>query len=698
MTRSRSEPAASVPDSAAPPWKRIEALRSLLAYHAARYHEDDAPEIPDAEYDRLMQELRELEAAYPLLARPDSPSARVGGRPADAFATVRHDVPLLSLQDVFSESDVLDFLRRVRQETGEDPQLVVEPKIDGLSVALEYRDGRFVRGATRGDGLAGEDVTGNLRTIRDIPDRLTEPISRLVARGEVFMAPEDFEALNDRAEALGEKIFANPRNAAAGSLRQLDPSVTAARRLRCCVFNIQQAEGAAYDTHAESLRLLARLGFSVIPHIRVCQGDGEVLDAIRDIGEARGTLPFGIDGAVVKVDPISLRTRLGQTTRTPRWAVAYKYPPEQQETRVSDIRVQVGRTGKLTPLAVLEPVRIAGSVVSRATLHNEDFLSEKDVRIGDVVRIRKAGDVIPEILSVRSDLRPANTVPFRMPRVCPVCGAEAVREPDSADIRCTGADCPAQRFRHILHFASRDAMDIDSLGPAIVDALLQAGLIEGVADLYRLRDKRDRLVALERFGEKSADRLLAAIDRSKARGLDRVLVALGIRQVGVAAARELARRFQDIFRLMDASEDELRLIQDFGDITARSVVSFFAQEQNRSLVRRLAEAGVDMASHMLERQVDARFSGMTFVLTGTLPSLTREEASGLILERGGRVAGSVSARTTWVVAGEAAGSKLDKAAALGVPVIDEAELFRMAGLGMPAGPDRPAAPDREAGS
>lgn len=661
---------------------QIETLRQQIEFHNRKYYDEDSPEIDDAEYDRLLRELEDLERAYPGLTTSISPTRKVGGTARRDLPKVTHPVPLQSLNDVFSESEFRAALERMEESLagtpwGDGVSYVAERKIDGLSVSLEYVDGQFVRGATRGDGLVGEDVTANLRTVGGIPAQLREAVPYLVARAEVYMDTQAFDRLNEQQEILGGKIFANPRNAAAGSLRQLDPAVTASRGLRAFTFNLQTAAGIAFDTHSDSLAWLASQGFEVSPGYVVCRGTDAAWEMVSRIGEERGVLSFGIDGAVVKVDRLEARELLGATSKAPRWAVAYKYPPERQETVLEDILVQVGRTGKLTPLALLRPVRIAGSTVSRATLHNQDYIAEKDIRIGDTVVIQKAGDIIPAVVEVARAARPAGAEPYQLPDRCPACGAPAVREPGDAFSRCTGAECPAQLFRHILHFASRDAMDIDGLGPAIVEMLIQSGLIAGVADLYTLSDKQPEIRSLEGMGERSTELLLASIDRSRANNIDRLIAALGIRNVGVQAARVLAASFPDMLSIREAGEETLAALPDFGPVTAASVARFFAQEQTRHLLDRLSEAGVNMVSSTYGVRTGGVLEGMTFVLTGALPGMTREEAETLIRSQGGKTAGSVSARTTYVLAGEGGGSKLDKAVRLGIPVIGLDDLSRM---------------------
>lgn len=657
--------------------KRIIELRKTLAYHARLYYQMDAPEISDYEYDALFRELSELEAAFPEFDDPNSPTKRVGGAASEKFDKVSHSVPMGSLDDVFSEEELTGFLRDM-EKVLPHPVYSVEPKIDGLSVALTYENGRLTLGATRGDGLVGEDVTANLRTVRSIPLTLPEPIPRLVVRGEVYMPREVFDELNAARESEGLSLFANPRNAAAGSLRQLDPKITASRRLDILVFNLQEGNpfaGGEPTSHGATLDRLAELGFHVLPHRIVTDDPEEVLAHVGRLGELRSSLPFDIDGAVVKIDGLADRVTVGEGTGRPKWAVAYKYPPEQQTTKLLDITLQVGRTGVLTPTAELAPVRLAGSTVSRATLHNDGYIAERDIRIGDLVVVQKAGDIIPEIVSAVKEKRDGSERVFKMPDVCPSCGHPVVRDDagEGAAVRCVWAGCPAQRARAIIHFASKGAMNIDGLGPAVIGALLEAGLIRDVADLYALR--REDVAALDRMGEKSADNLLAAIEQSKSRGLERLLSALGIRQVGEVAATALARRFGTLTALAEASYDDLCAVPDVGDVTASGIVEFFSSEENRELIGRLVEAGVSTAAE--KKQTGDALSGLTFVLTGTLPNMTRDEASSLIAEAGGRVSGSVSKKTSYVVAGSEAGSKLTKAEALGVPVIDEEGLLAL---------------------
>ena len=651
--------------------ERIDQLTDQLKEAGYRYYVLDDPTMEDYEYDRLYRELEELERAHPELARADSPTKRVGGEVLSQFEKVSHPVPLMSLQDVFSMEELNDFLEKTIAAEG-NAEFSVEPKIDGLSVALEYVDGKFVRGATRGDGTVGEDVTENLKTIRSIPMTLTGAPSRLIVRGEVFMPKKSFEKLNLRQEELGKPLFANPRNAAAGSLRQLDPKIAAKRGLDIYIFNVQLAEGVDFTGHTQTLEYLKGLKFKVIPHkklSKVSEIDAEVLS----INENREKLICDIDGAVIKVDDLSQRERLGNTAKFPKWAAAYKYPPEIKPTVVEDIVVQVGRTGVLTPKAVVRPVRLAGTTVTNATLHNQDFIRERDIRIGDTVLIRKAGEIIPEILEVDLSKRPEGTVAYHLPDRCPVCGAPVEQDEDGAFLRCTGAECPAQLSRNIAHFVSRDAMDIDGLGAAIVDALIEKGLIKSPADIYYLT--LDDVKSLWKAGSTAAKKLLAAIEASKAQDVSRLIYALGIRQVGEKAAAVLARHFGTLNALTAAPTEELTEIPDVGEITAKCIVDYLNQSQAKDLIARLKAAGVNMDSTV--QKVDDRFAGMTFVLTGTLTRFDRKTAENEIVLRGGKASGSVSKKTTYVVAGEAAGSKLTKAQQLGVPVLTEDEFAEL---------------------
>ncbi len=653
---------------------QIDALKEELNRWNYQYYVLDAPVVSDYEYDRKLRELEQLEAAHPELVTPDSPTQRVGGEAISAFAEVTHEVPLLSLQDVFDGGELTAFDQRVRQ-SAETVRYVAEPKVDGLSVALEYVDGVFVRGATRGDGQVGEDVTENLRTVRSIPMKLTGAPHRLIVRGECYISRERFARLNDQRELEGEPLFANPRNAAAGSLRQLDPKIAAKRMLDCIIFNIQLSDGPAFETDSQALDYLETLQFRVIPH-PVFDTVEEVSQWIAALGDERERYPFDIDGAVVKLDSLPERELLGSTAKFPRWAVAWKYPPEQKPTKVLDIVVQVGRTGVLTPKAVVEPVRLAGTTVTNATLHNQDFITEKDIRIGDTVIVQKAGEIIPQVVSVDLSKRQEESEPYHLPAVCPVCGAPVERDPDGAAVRCTGAECPAQLMRNLTHFASRDAMDIEGLGPAVVEALVNAGLVKTPADLYRLDGKK--VAELDRMGEKSAENLLNALEKSKQNDLSKLLCAFGIRQVGSKAAQVLARQFGSLDRLMEATEEELTAVDDIGAITAQSIVRWFANPQSQHLIRALREAGVNFQS--TEEKPGEKLKGLTFVLTGTLAQMKRNEAKKLIEQNGGKVSGSVSKKTSYVVAGEAAGSKLTKAQSLGVPILTEGELLEMLNL------------------
>ena len=648
--------------------ERIKQLRDILNENGYRYYVLDAPTMSDYEYDMLNRELEELEAQHPEEVTPDSPTQRIGGQTLEGFQPYTHEVPLESLQDVFSAEEVAEFCERMDEGLGGMVEYSVEPKVDGLSVALEYRDGVFVRGATRGDGRVGEDVTENLRTIRSIPMSLPDKLPRLIVRGEVYMARSVFEEINAMRELQGKPLMANPRNAAAGSLRQLDPKVCAERRLDIQVFNLQLAEGTSFLSHAETLEYLRTQRFKVIPH-KTLHGAAALQEEIARINDERLDDPFDIDGAVVKVNSLTDRVKLGSTAKFPKWAVAFKYPPEKKPSRVLDIVVQVGRTGVLTPKAVLEPVRLAGTTVTNATLHNQDYIAEKDIRVGDTVIVQKAGEIIPEIVEVDFTKRPDGAVPYMLPEVCPVCGAPVVRDEDGAALRCTGAECPAQLLRNITHFASRGAMDIDGCGPAVIQQLVDKNLVHTVADLYSLTVEKVLDANLAGIKLKSAENLVRAIENSKANDLSRLIYGLGIRQVGEKAAKVLSMHFKTMDALMAATEEELTEINDVGAITARCITEYLAQPQSRDLISRLKEAGVNMDS--TAELVDERFAGMTFVLTGTLTRFDRKTAQALIEERGGKAAGSVSKRTTYVVAGEAAGSKLKKAQELNIPILTE---------------------------
>ncbi len=651
------------------PKDRIQELTDLLVEANYRYYVLDDPKMPDFEYDRLLRELEILEEENPVLSLPNSPTKRVGGEALDKFEKVTHPVPLMSLQDLFSLEELEAFLSKILEQYP-DAQFSVEPKIDGLSVALEYENGVFVRGATRGDGNVGEDVTENLKTIRAIPMVIPDAPPRLIVRGEVFMPKKSFEKLNAQQEADGKPLFANPRNAAAGSLRQLDSKVTAKRGLDIYVFNVQLAEGVDFSTHAQSLEYLQKLQFKVIPYSMLSSVE-QISRKILEINESRGKLTCDIDGAVVKLNDLSQRNSLGTTAKFPRWAAAYKYPPEIKSTVVEDIVVQVGRTGVLTPKAVVRPVRLAGTTVTNATLHNQDFISDRDIRIGDTVRIRKAGEIIPEILDVDYTKRPEMAMPYRLPSHCPVCGATTIKDEDGAFLRCTGIACPAQLGRNIAHFVSRDAMDIEGLGSAIVDTLIDKGYITTPADIYYL--SLEQLKSLWQKGDTAAKKLLNAIETSKSQDLSRLIYALGIRQVGAKTGKTLAAAFGCMDALMQADEETLKSVDDVGEITAQFIVQWFRQPQSVEMLRRLKEAGVNFESKRIV--TDHRFAGMTFVLTGALSKLTREEATEKIELYGGKASGSVSKKTSYVVVGENAGSKERKAIELGIPILSEEDFL-----------------------
>ena len=651
--------------------EEMKQLRETLNAHGYRYYVLDDPQISDYEYDHMLRRLEDLEREHPEEITPDSPTQRVGGPTLSEFAPVEHPVPLESLQDVFNGGEVEEFLERVAG-TFPDAEYSVEPKVDGLSVALEYRDGVFVRGATRGDGRVGEDVTENLRTIRSIPMTLPEKLPRLIVRGEVYMARSVFEEINARRELEGKPLMANPRNAAAGSLRQLDPKVAAQRRLDIAVFNLQLAEGRTFASHTETLDYLKDQHFKVISGRRLRRLP-EILEEIERLNDTRMERPFDMDGAVIKLNSLADREVLGSTAKCPKWAIAYKYPPEKKPAKVLDIVVQVGRTGVLTPKAVLSPVRLAGTTVTNATLHNQDYITQKDIRIGDTVIVQKAGEIIPEVVEVVPGERPETAQPYFLPDTCPVCGAPVTRDPDGAAVRCTGAECPAQLLRNLPHFASRNAMDIDGLGPAVMNQLIESGLVKTAADLYGLR--AEEIARLDRMGAKSAQNAVEAIAKSRENDLWRLLFALGIRQVGEKAAKVLAARFGSFDALANASEEELTAIDDVGPITARYLREWLESPQSKDLIARLKVAGVNMESRT--KPVDSRFAGQTFVLTGALTHFTRDEAAEMIEQRGGKAAGSVSKKTTCVVAGENAGSKLKKAQELQIPVLTEEEFLAL---------------------
>ena len=656
--------------------ERIEFLRKETAYHAKKYYDDDNPEISDFEYDMLMLELRNLEKQFPEFISKDSLTQKVGGTVKEGFEKVEHEVPLQSLLDIFNFEDLKAFderTRKVADENNKKLEYVVETKIDGLSVSLEYKNGEFVRGATRGNGLVGEDITENLKTIPHIPKKLKENID-ITVRGEVFISKVGFDKMNEEREILGEPLFANARNAAAGSLRQLDSKETAKRPLDIYIFNVQKSDTIKFVSHIESLLYLEKIGFNVNPVKILCKNIDEVINAINKIGDEREDLSFGIDGAVIKVDDLELREILGTTYKTPKWAIAYKYPPEKKETKLKDIVCQVGRTGAITPVAILEPVKVAGSTISQTTLHNEDFIKEKDLMIGDTVVIQKAGDVIPEVVEVIKSKRDGTQKEFHMPDKCPVCGADCVREEGEAAIRCIGIECPAKIFRSILHFVSREAMNIRGLGYSIIEELLNRNLIKNIADIYDLT--LEDFESMKKNGKKFAQNLIDAINESKNNDLYRLINALGIRHVGTKGAKVLAKRYKTMENLMNASYEELVMVDDTGEITAEAIKEFFDQKQTTDLINRLKNAGVNM-NYLEEDSEDDRFKGMTFVLTGSLEKYSRNEASDIIERFGGKTSGSVSKKTTYVLAGEDAGSKLDKANSLGVTVISEEEFENM---------------------
>ena len=656
--------------------KQINELREKLEYYANKYYDEDKPEITDYEYDMMMNRLKALEKEFPELITKDSLTQKVGGHVKEGFKEVVHEVPLQSLQDVFSFEELREFDDRIKKqaiEENEELRYVVETKIDGLSTALEYVDGVFIRGATRGNGLIGEDVTDNLRTIKSIPKVLNEKVT-ITVRGEVFIGTKEFEKLNEEQEVLGKKLFANARNAAAGSLRQLNSKVTEERPLDIFIFNVQKWEENKFNSHYDQLNYLEKLGFNVNPVRILCKNQQEVEEAINKIGEDRENLSFGIDGAVVKVDSLSFREKLGTTYKTPKWAIAYKYPPEAKETILKDIVCQVGRTGVITPMAILEPVKLAGSTISKTTLHNEDFIKEKDLKIGDTVVIQKQGDVIPEVIKVVKEKRTGKEKDFEMPKVCPVCGAQAVREEGEAATRCIGIECPAQLLRSIVHFVSKEAMDIDGLGYKIVEQLIENGLIKNIADIYTL--SLEDVASLKKNGKKFAGNLIDSIEKSKKQDLFHVINALGIKQVGIKAAKVLAKKYKTMEELSNASFESLALTDDVGEITANNIIEFFAQEQTKDIIERLKNLGVNMES-LQEENIDNRFEGKNFVLTGALEKYSRKEAEDLIEKYGGKTSSSVSKKTSYVLAGEDAGSKLTKAQELGVVIITEKEFEDM---------------------
>lgn len=654
--------------------KRIDELNNLTAYYAKKYYDDDEPEISDFEYDMLMVELRNLEKEYPEFISKDSLTQHVGGHVKEGFEKVTHEVPLQSLQDIFDFSELEAFDERVRKTLeAEDVNYVVETKIDGLSVSLEYVKGIFVRGATRGNGLVGEDITENLKTIKHIPKVLTEPVT-ITVRGEVFIGTEEFEKMNEERLANEESLFANARNAAAGSLRQLDSNITAKRPLDIFVFNVQKSEDIEFKSHFESLEYMKKLGFNVNPVVQLVENIPDAIKEIEKIGENRYTLSFGIDGAVIKVDDLKQREVLGTNYKTPKWAIAYKYPPEKKETILEEIALQVGRTGVITPLAILDPIKVAGSTISKTTLHNEDFIKSKDLKIGDHVIIQKAGDVIPEIVEVITSKRDGTEIEFKMPDKCPVCGADVVREEGEAAFRCIGIECPAKLSRNIIHFASREAMNILGLGDNIIEELLDRNLIKNIADLYELTN--EDFESMKKNGKKFAQNLVSSINNSKSNDLYRLITGLGIRNIGVKAAKSLAKHFKNMDNLMNAEIEELTVIDDMGEIMAKSVYEFFHEPQTIDLINKFKDLGLNMEA-IIEDDIDSRFEGMTFVLTGALEKFSRKEAEDIIEKFGGKASSSVSKKTTYVLAGEASGSKLEKAQKLGVKVITEEEFVKL---------------------
>ena len=654
--------------------ERIKELTDLLNYHNRKYYVEDNPEISDMEYDKLLRELEILEEENPEYVSSLSPTKRVGGAVLSEFESVAHEVPMESLQDAFNETEIYDFDKRVKNVLSPNGY-VVEHKIDGLSVSLEYRNGEFSRGSTRGNGLVGEDVTENLKTVKSIPMKLKDNIPFLEVRGEIFISKDNFNKINLMREAKEEPLFANPRNAAAGSLRQLDSKIAAERRLDIFVFNIQQLEGTEITNHLDGLRFLREQGFKVIPDFNLYETIEAAYKRVLEIGEERGSLYYDIDGAVIKVNDFGQRSLLGSTSKFPKWAIAYKFPAEQKETKIEDIVVQVGRTGAVTPLAILTPVHVAGTTVSRATLHNYDYIVEKDIKIGDTAVVQKAGDIIPEIVKVCKDKRTGNEIDFKMPEYCAECGARIVREDGEAAYRCTGMNCPAQRLRHIIHFVSRPAMDIDGIGPSIIEQMLEKNLIETAADLYFI--SAEDIAGMDKMGEKSAQNLLASLEKSKSNPLYRLINALGIRHIGEKGAKILARKYKSLENLMKASCEELTEIPEIGGIIAKSITDFFAQKQNAEFIEKLKSAGISLEDEESDDVLPKIFEGKTFVLTGTLPTYTRSEASEIIEKYGGKTSSSVSKKTSYVLAGEEAGSKLEKAQNLGVKIITEEEFKKM---------------------
>lgn len=655
--------------------KRMKELYELVAYHNERYYNQDDPEISDFDYDKLSVELRTLEAEYPMFAMEDSVVRKVGGSAGEKFRKVRHDVPVISLQDVFSKEDVYAFVDRVKSEYP-DAKFTVEKKVDGLTLVLRYRDGELVEAITRGDGVVGESVYENALAIASIPKIVPEKLSYLEVRGEVYMSSESFEAFNRQQEEIGGKIYANRRNSAAGTMRQTDPEIVRQRGLDMFIFNLEVSEGRKFSSHMETFEWLETLGFTMVPGTVLVSTADEVWEEICGIGERRWKLNYGLDGAVVKVDDLELRKQLGMTAKVPRWAAAYKYPPEEKETVLEDIIIQVGRTGRMTPLAVLRPVLLAETTVARATLHNQDYIDDKDVRIGDTVIVRKAGDIIPEVFSVVKEKRPGGAAPYRMPDFCPICGAPAKREDDGAHLHCTGDNCPAKDSRALAYFAGKDAMDIDGLGPAAMTALIADGYIKNIADIYSLAEHREELMESGIIGrEKSVDRILAGIEKSKSNDIDDLITGFGISGVGKQNAKLLAAAFPDMDSIASASQEEIAAVSGFGEVTSKEVCDFFKRPSSIEMLARLKNSGVNMKSDMLSKRKDNRFAGKTFVLTGALSTMTRDEASAIIESFGGKSSSSVSKKTDYVLAGDAAGSKLDKARELGIEIIDE-ESFR----------------------
>ncbi|MHB8130844.1 MAG: NAD-dependent DNA ligase LigA [Mobilitalea sp.] len=659
--------------------QEIEQLRKELKYHNNRYYNQDDPELSDYDYDQISLRLRKLEQENPQFMDSDSPTQKVGGTvKREAGILVKHNVPMLSLQDVFNKDEVYSFVEKIQKER-RDTVFIVEKKIDGLSVCLRYTDGNLTMGVTRGDGINyGEDVTDNIKMIKDVKTKLKEAIPYIEIRGEVHMKNEDFEAVNERLEAVGKKLFANPRNCSAGTLRQLDPLVVKERKLSLFVFNVQESRGKDFTYHCESLEWLKEQGIKVIEGYQKCTTADEVWQAIVAIGESRGTLPYDIDGAVVKVDRLEDRVLFGTTSKVPKWAIAYKYPPEEKETTVKEIRLTVGRTGRITPTAIFEPIRLCGTNVEKATLHNQDRINELDVRIGDTIVVRKAGEIIPEVLTVVKSKRPADTTPFQISQTCPSCGAPTIRDMNTADTKCTNLNCPAQLGQHISNFIGRNAMDIKGFGEAYVEALIKEGYLKDVADIYYLKDFRDELIVKGLIGkEKNTDKLLKAIEESKKNDIDRLITGLGIKNIGRQAGAELKKHFKSLYELKDASYEELVAINDVGDISANSIVDFFAFEENRNILERLEKAGMNFTSLKAANTTDQRFAGLTFVITGTLPNLGRAEMEELVKQYGGKVSGSVSKNTNHLIAGDNAGSKLAKAQELGISILSENELLEM---------------------